>query len=196
MDMHPYAAFILLSEAFMKISRKIAVICAVTLILAMSSCISTREATTPATPVALAAPQIDPPALRVSVPLGEAYTSAFTADSTDVYVEFAVEAGSGYEIFVVDGYNNGANAGMRLDAPAKAVGYWICKSDAKTTYPESVYKETDSDSKGGYGFIGLTPDGAPGSVASIKAEGSVLFIHVQRYKSSYTGQFMVKVIRK
>jgi len=183
----------------MKRSLVIFRVLVLTLVPMVFSCVSTMPAAEPTSapvPATLAAAQIAPPAIRAELATGTVFTSEFQGDVNDVYVEVAVEDGTLYDIFVVDGYNNGANEGMKLDGPAKAVGYWICKADAKASYPESVYKVTDSDSKGGYGFIGFTLEGIPGPVATVKAEGKTLFVHMQRYKASYTGKFMVKVVKK
>lgn len=179
---------------------KIIVIALMGIILMCAGCVSTAEkpaqsAEKPAEP-ALPPADIQPPAIKVNAELGQVLTGEFSGDVSDIYYEYTVEIGSTYDIYVVDGYNNGQNLDMQIDGPAKAVGFWILRSDAKTTYPQSVYVETDEDSKSGYGFIGFTLDKAPGPVATIKAQDSLLFVHVQRYKASYTGKFMVKVVKK
>lgn len=163
-------------------------------VLAASGCVSTAEKTV--TEPTMAQADIQPPAVKVVGKLGEVLSSSFTDDVADVYFEFAVEKGAVYDIYVVDGYNNGQNPDMKLEGAAKAVGFWILRSDAKTTYPQSVYAETDEDSKGGYGFIGFTLDGEAGQVATVTAQDTLLFVHVQRYKASYLGNFMVKVVKK
>lgn len=162
--------------------------------LVIFGCVSTSEK--PAAEPALAQADIQSPAVKISGKLGEVLSSSFTDSIADVYFEFAVEKGATYEMYVVDGYNNGQNTDMKVEGAAKAVGFWILRSDAKTTYPQSVYAETDEDSKSGYGFIGFTLDKAPGAVATVTAQDALLFVHVQRYKSSYLGNFMVKVVKK
>mgnify|MGYP000324319850 CR=1 FL=1 len=169
--------------------------------LALFGCVSTSEkpaqtAVQPAAEPALPPADIKPPAIKVTGELGKVFTGEFSGEINDYYYEFAVEKGASYDVYVVDGYNNAQNPDMQIDTPAKAVGFWILRSDAKTTYPQSVYAETDEDSKSGYGFIGFTLDKAPGPVATVKAMDTLLFVHVQRYKASYTGKFMVKVVKK
>ncbi len=177
----------------------IAVLASVLFIL--SGCVSTGANSAQTQPAAQAEPallpaNIQPPAIKVAGEFGKVFTGEFSGDINDYYYEYAVEKGAEYLVYVVDGYNNGQNPDMQLDTPAKAVGFWILRSDAKTAYPRSIYAETDDDTKSGYGFIGYTLDKAPGPVATIKAQDTVLFIHVQRYKASYTGKFMVKVVKK
>lgn len=170
-------------------------------LIILSGCVSTEAKPAQTKPAAQAEPalppaNIQPPAIKVVGELGKVFTGEFTSDIDNYYYEYAVEKGAEYEVYVVDSYNNGLNTGMNVDSPAKAVGFWILRTDAKTAYPRSIYVESDNDTKSGHGFIGYTPNKVPGPAATVKAQDTILFVHVQRYKVSYTGKFMVKVVKK
>lgn len=182
-------------------TTRVMIVALIAVLFVLSGCVSSETKPAQTQPVAkaeqaLPPANIQPPAIKVTGELGKVFTGEFKDAINDYYYEYAVEKGAEYLVYVVDGYNNGQNADMKLDSPAKAVGFWILRSDAKTAYPRSVYAETDDDSKSGYGFIGFTLDKAPGPVATVKTQDTILFIHVQRYKASYTGSFMVKVVKK
>ncbi|HOT58775.1 MAG TPA: hypothetical protein P5519_02235 [Spirochaetia bacterium] len=182
-------------------TAKILLAALIAVLFIITGCVSSEAKTSQSQPALQAEPalppaNIQPPAIKVAGEFGKVFTGEFSGDINDYYYEYAVEKGAEYLVYVVDGYNNGQNPDMQLDTPAKAVGFWILRSDAKTAYPRSIYVETDDDSKSGYGFIGFTLDKAPGPVATVKAQDSILYVHVQRYKATYTGKFMVKVVKK
>lgn len=131
--------------------------------------------------------------------LGEVFFGVVDAATKDVVVAYDADPGATYEIYVVDGYNNGADPMMKVEHPSKAVVFWVLKEDGRTSYPQNTYTltEPELDKTSPFSFVGVTPEKSAAMSARIRAKGARFFIQVQRNKnqSPYYGQFAVRVER-
>lgn len=141
---------------------------------------------------------IAPPA-SVTGKLGEVFFGVVDAATKDAVIAYEAEPGATYEIYVVDGFNNGADPAMKVEHPSKAVVFWVLKEDGRTSYPQNTYtlSEPELDTTSPFRFVGVTPERSAAMSARIKAEGTRFFVRVQRNKnqSPYYGQFAVRVER-
>lgn len=132
--------------------------------------------------------------------LDEVFIGTVDAATKDVVFAYEAEPGATYEVFLVDGFNNGADEKMKLETPSKAIVFWVLKEDGKTSYPQNNYTFTDpeQDASSPFSFVGETPEKSAGPSARIKAESARFFVQVQRGrpKPAYYGQFAIKVVRR